>query len=138
MPEERRRRPGDIIALMRIFRVIVPVSNIEAAVNFYSQLLAMPGERVSNGRHYFNCDGVILACFDPRADGDDFDAKPNPDHIYISTGDLESVFERAKSLGHASSEVKTQPWGERSFYITDPFGNPLCFVDSKTEFLGTQ
>ncbi len=33
-------------------------------------VLGVAGERVSPGRHYFDCEGVILACFDPRADGD--------------------------------------------------------------------
>jgi len=29
-----------------------------------------------------------------------------------------------------------RPWGERSFYAHDPFGNPLCFVDATTIFTG--
>lgn len=32
--------------------------------------------------------------------------------------------------------IQTQPWGERSFYCADPFGNKLCFVDEKTVFTG--
>ena len=28
-------------------------------------------------------------------------------------------------------------WGERSFYVRDPFGNPLCFVDADTLFTGS-
>ncbi|MGA3068293.1 MAG: VOC family protein, partial [Tepidisphaeraceae bacterium] len=63
--------------MAKLFRVILPVSDIEAATKFYSELLADPGRRVSPGRHYFNCGGVILACFDPKADGDDFDPTPN-------------------------------------------------------------
>jgi hypothetical protein len=34
------------------------------------------------------------------------------------------------------SEVAVQSWGERSFYARDPFGNPICFVDSGTLFTG--
>ncbi|MGA8663757.1 MAG: VOC family protein [Thermoplasmata archaeon] len=34
-------------------------------------------------------------------------------------------------------EMVVRPWGERSFYATDPSGNPLCFVDSRTLFTGT-
>ena len=30
--------------------------------------------------------------------------------------------------------IETQPWGERSFYCADPFGNKLCFVDDQTLF----
>jgi hypothetical protein len=55
----------------KLYRVIIQVSDIEAAVTFYSQVFEQAGERVSPGRHYFNCDGVILACVDPAADGDD-------------------------------------------------------------------
>jgi hypothetical protein len=31
-------------------------------------------------------------------------------------------------------EIARRPWGERSFYMRDPFGNPLCFVDEGTLF----
>ena len=34
------------------------------------------------------------------------------------------------------SVATTRPWGERSFYLRDPFGNPLCFVDAATLFTG--
>jgi hypothetical protein len=33
-------------------------------------------------------------------------------------------------------EVALRPWGERSFYADDPFGNPLCLVDAGTVFSG--
>jgi hypothetical protein len=29
------------------------------------------------------------------------------------------------------------PWGERSFYMHDPFGNPICLVNDRTLFLGS-
>ena len=124
----------------RLYRVILQVSNIDAATAFYRHLLADPGERVSSGRHYFNCEGIILACFDPRADGDGFDASPNPDHVYFAVNDLELVFERARNLpcSRIDSEIKTQPWGERCFYAKDPFGNPICFVEEQTVFTGTR
>jgi len=28
--------------------------------------------------------------------------------------------------------VKKRPWGERSFYVVDPWGNDLCFVEDGT------
>lgn len=123
---------------VRLFRVIVPVADIERAAAFYGKLLGLPGKRVSPGRHYFDCGGTILACFDPRADGDDFDAKPNPDHVYLAVDDLEAAFERARQAGcgRIDSGIARRPWGERSFYCQDPFGNPLCFVDERTCFTG--
>jgi len=123
---------------LKLYRVILPVANIERATRFYQRLLDMPGERVSPGRHYFNCAGTILACFDPRADGDDFDARSNPDHVYFAADNLDAIFERAQGAGcqWLEQQIQTRPWGERSFYARDPFGNPLCFVDEKTVFTG--
>ncbi len=123
----------------RLFRVILPVSDIDRAERFYSELLAMKGVRVSSGRHYFDCGGTILACFDPRADTDPFSLGPNPDHLYFSVGDLEGVLRRAIRLkAEILDPIADRPWGERSFYLRDPFGNKLCFVDRSTLFLGRE
>ena len=124
----------------RLFRVIVPVSNVDEAAAYYSGVLGRTGRRISPGRHYFGCGQCILACFDPRADGDSWDATPNPDHIYFAVDDLDTYFTRveAQPKGSISRRIEMQPWGERSFYCTDPFGNKLCFVDDKTCFTGDQ
>jgi len=129
----------------KLFRVIVPVSEIELASRFYGTVLDTPGFRVSPGRHYFDCGGVILACFCPRQDGDDHDPCPNPDYLYFAVDDLEATYERCKKAGATfapgdvhgapAGRIARRPWGERSFYIHDPFGNPICFVDDKTLFL---
>jgi uncharacterized glyoxalase superfamily protein PhnB len=121
----------------RLFRVILPVNNIDQAAEFYGRLLEQPGRRVSPGRHYFDCGEVILACFDPsREDG--YQAKPNPEHIYFAVADLKAAFERAHSLNcrEIDNTPAKQPWGETSFYFVDPFGNQICFVDEKTVFTG--
>jgi len=124
---------------IKLFRVILPVSGIESAASFYAQVLGMPGQRVSSGRHYFHCGPTILACFSPREDGDDFDLSANPDHIYFSVTDLEDTFLRCGAAGckKLDEEIRTRPWGERSFYAEDPFGNKICFVDESTLFTGS-
>jgi hypothetical protein len=33
-------------------------------------------------------------------------------------------------------KIAQRPWGERSFYAADPFGNPLCFVARDSVFTG--
>jgi uncharacterized glyoxalase superfamily protein PhnB len=126
------------MASARLFRVILPVSSIEEAAVYYSAVLDQPGKRVTSGRHYFSCGGIILACFDPRADGDDWDAKPNPGHVYFAVDDLDVHYARVSGRpnGTVNRPIETQPWGERSFYCTDPFGNKLCFVDDLTVFTG--
>jgi predicted enzyme related to lactoylglutathione lyase len=125
--------------MVRLYRVILPVSDITKAEQFYSRLLGIGGKRVSPGRHYFDCGGAILACYDPKADGDTIGATPNPDHVYFAISDLEGAYKRAVSAGclWLEAKIERRPWGERSFYAKDPFGNPICLVDEKTVFTGT-
>lgn len=127
---------GPPAAAPRLYRVIVPVSDIERGAAFYGALFGTPGERVSGGRHYFDCGDTLLACVDPRGDNPDAEFRPNPDNIYFAVPDLKAAFERAKSAGCAWLEktIATRPWGERSFYARDPFGNPICMVDEDTLF----
>lgn len=33
--------------------------------------------------------------------------------------------------------IAVRPWGERSFYIQDPWDNPLCFVEYGTVYSGS-
>ncbi|MCL6443452.1 MAG: VOC family protein [Alicyclobacillus sp.] len=123
--------------MVRLYRVILPVSDIEQATRFYSFVLNMPGKRVSSGRHYFDCGGTVLACFDPKADGDSFALPPNPDHVYFAVSDLDDIYARVQETGcPIDVNIETQPWGERCFYAKDPFGNPICFVDERSVFLG--
>lgn len=126
---------------MRTFRVILPVEDIEGATRFYATLLAVAGERVTSGRHYFDCDGVLLACWDPFADGDPAFPGPNHGPVYLSTTEpLETIHQRATDAGAVLDPVRgsitRQPWGERSFYARDPWGNPFCIVESGTEYRG--
>ena len=131
----------------KLFRVLIPAASIDRSVRFYRAVLGIDGVRVSNGRHYFDLDGTILACFDPRADGDGRDAAPNPEHIYIAVDDIEKTFAACRSAGATFAEgdihggepagaIATRPWGERSFYAYDPAGNPICIVDRATMFTG--
>jgi uncharacterized glyoxalase superfamily protein PhnB len=39
--------------------------------------------------------------------------------------------------GVLETAIDSMPWGERLFYARDPFGNPICFVDEETLFLGS-
>ena len=126
---------------VRLYRVILPVDDVERAADFYAELLGLRGERISPGRHYFDCGGTILACYDPMADGDgrgDGWRHHFNQYVYLAVEDLEAIFERAKRLGCRALDEKIadMPWGERLFYAQDPFGNPICFVDEQTLFTG--
>jgi catechol 2,3-dioxygenase-like lactoylglutathione lyase family enzyme len=123
---------------VKLYRVIVPVPDIERAAAYYEALLDRRGRRVSAGRHYLDCEGTILALYSPREDGDSFDPRATQEHLYFAVDDLAAVHGRALRLaaGPVDESVATRPWGERSFYLRDPFDNPLCMVDRQTVFTG--
>lgn len=127
-----------------LYRIILQVSDLDRAEEFYGQLLGDRGRRIPRAsRHYIDCGPVILALVDVRADGET--PKPLPDNIYFAVSNLEEVHAKAKALNCLSSEdvhgdsagdIVVRPWGERSFYVIDPWDNKLCFVDEKTLFTG--
>jgi len=86
---------------IRLYRVILPVHDIDRATAFYAALLGVSGERVSPGRHYFDCGGTILTCHDPVADGDGKGegwSHHFNQYVYFSVDDLEAVFIKAQDL----------------------------------------
>jgi catechol 2,3-dioxygenase-like lactoylglutathione lyase family enzyme len=130
----------------QLYRVIIPAADLDASQVFYARLLDQPGMRISGGRHYFRCGSVVLAVYSPAGDGDATTPHPNFGHVYFAVDDLEAHFARALALdcldpatgdgGLPMGQTARRPWGERSFYAYDPFGNPLCFVDAATLFTG--
>ena len=128
----------------KLYRIILQVDDLDQAEQFYGKLLDDAGRRIPRAsRHYIDCGPVILALVDPSADGKK--AEPLPDYIYFAVSDLEQVHARATELGclstkdvhgESAGEMVVRPWGERSFYVADPWSNGLCFVDENTLFTG--
>ncbi len=130
---------------MNLYRVILPVTDIEAAARFYAAILDEAGRRVSPGRHYFgdpDKGGAILALYSPSNDGDapryGVQWRQHPlQYLYFSVDDLEAM--RTRCLAEGATEVTSiaaMPWGETMFYALDPFGNPISFVKAGSEFTG--
>lgn len=145
MEEESTEAERKPMGAPKLFRIALQVADLEQAAAFYSRLLDSPGIPIPRGsRHYFDCGGVILALVDV-AKGAGEKPQPTPDYIYFAVNNLEEVFERAKALNCLAQDryhdqeagaIVKRPWGELSFYVEDPWGNGLCFVDEKTLFTG--
>jgi catechol 2,3-dioxygenase-like lactoylglutathione lyase family enzyme len=123
----------------RLFRVTVEVADLDVATELYQRLLGIDGERHRGARHYFDCGGVILAVLDVAQGG--LAPTPGPKSLFLAVDDVEAVHERATQLGvlapyqvhgEPAGEVIERPWGERSFYVVDPWGNDLCFCAEGT------
>ena len=76
---------------------------------------------------------------DPSAGG--MTPTPGPKSLYFAVTDVEAVHKRAQALnalapykvhGEPAGAVTKRPWGERSFYVVDPWGNDLFFVEEGT------
>ena len=130
-----------------LYRIILQVDNLDKAEEFYGKLLGDRGRRIPRGsRHYIDCGPVILALVDVDGEGiPGLEPKPLPDYIYFAVSDVEAVYQRAQELqclstedvhGESAGDLVKRPWGERSFYVHDPWGNGLCFVDENTLFTG--
>jgi catechol 2,3-dioxygenase-like lactoylglutathione lyase family enzyme len=115
------------------------VGALEEAAAFYETLLAQTGRPQMGRRLYFDAGGVTLQVLET--------AQPHPaaKALYFAVGDLDAVHGRAADLNCLSADMVhgtpagdpvVRPWGERSFYADDPWGNPLCFVEEGTIYAG--
>ena len=126
----------------QFFRLNIEVGNLDAAIKFYTTLLDIQGRKQPGARVYFEAGPVTLQVVDVSSVG-----KPHPaaKALYFTVKDLDAAFARAQALGCLSREsvhdaagggIVVRPWGERSFYVEDPWSNPLCFVEDGTVYTG--
>jgi catechol 2,3-dioxygenase-like lactoylglutathione lyase family enzyme len=129
------------MSVPKIFRVTIEVSDLDRATALYAKLLGIEGKRHPGARHYFDCGGVILAVLDVSRGG--MTPTPGPKSIYLAVDDVDAVHVRAKELGvlapyqvhgQPAADVIKRPWGERSFYCVDAWGNDMCFCEDGTLF----
>jgi catechol 2,3-dioxygenase-like lactoylglutathione lyase family enzyme len=123
----------------KLFRVTLEVADLERATQLYAELFGQDGQRHPGARHYFDCGGVIVAVLDVSQRG--MLPTPGPKSLFLAVDNVDAVHERAERLGvlapydvhgEPAGAVITRPWGERSFYIVDPWGNDLCFCENGT------
>jgi len=137
-----RRKTRAAADVPNLFRVNIEVGNLGRAAEFYGTLFGLKGRKQAGSRCYFTCGPVTLQVVDVSSVRQPHSA---PKALYFTVKDLEGVFARAKALGclsredvHgvSSSTISVRPWGERSFYVEDPWQNPLCFVEAGTVYGG--
>jgi len=125
-----------------LFRLNLEVTDIDEAAAFYTTLLGVQGRRQAGARCYFTCGSVTLQVLDVSGHSP---VNPVPKSLYFAVHDLDQTFQRARDLECLSSEpvhdapggdIAVRPWGERSFYVDDPWGNSLCFVQAGTIYQG--
>ena len=123
----------------RLFRLNIEVGDIAEAQGFYEELLGLEGRPQMGSRCYFDAGPVTLQVVQTSIPHTAAKA------LYFVLAELGPVHARATSLGCLSSEKVhgepagqsvVRPWGERSFYADDPWGNPLCFVEAGTIYAG--
>jgi uncharacterized protein len=124
--------------MAQLFRVSIPVRDLELATRFYSSLLGIAGERVAPGWHYFRYGQALLACHDAAAEG----GRPAAGHaepLCLGVDEpLEQLLIRATEIGAQQLDrtIQRLPTGEVAVRMRDPFGNALWLIDSRTMFWG--
>src|SRR5579871_6999690 len=83
------------VDIPQFFRVNIEVAELPAAISFYTKLLGVEGRKQAGSRCYFSCGPVTLQVVDVSSS--------HPPHaaakaMYFTVANLESAFERAKSL----------------------------------------
>jgi hypothetical protein len=148
MPTKKTKKPATAAttpkkktaaAAPSLFRINIEVGDVNRAAKDWGHLLGLDGRPQAGSRVYFTAGAVTLQVVQHD--------QPHPaaKALYFLVDDLEAVHVRAKKLGWLSSErvhgqpggdISVRPWGERSFYAEDAWGNPLCFVQSGTVYPG--
>lgn len=123
----------------QFFRLNIEVGDLASAQSFYETLSNTKARGQAGQRFYINAGPVALQVLASRT------PHPAAKALYFTTVDLDDIHARAASLnclsqelvhGLQAGEISVKPWGERSFYCEDPWGNPLCFVDVVTVYTG--
>src|SRR5262245_66123176 len=135
----KKRESSDVPSL---FRINVEVGDLDQAAAFYGKLFGIEGRRQAGSRCYFTCGPVTLQVVDVSSVSE---PHPAAKALYFTVSDLDAIYERSKALdclssesvhGTPAGEINVKPWGERSFYAEDKWGNPLCFVEDGTVYPG--
>jgi hypothetical protein len=139
MPVTKKTKAKPATKVPALFRINVEVGDIARAAKDWGKLFGLEGRPQAGSRVYFQAGAVTLQVVEHS------EPHPAAKALYFLVDELEPIHARAKKLGWLSQErvhgevggeISVRPWGERSFYAEDPWGNPLCFVQTGTVYAG--
>ncbi len=116
-------------------RVLLRVSDLEASVRFYQDLLGM--ERLKSWERDTGS-GVILRAGEGRTiellgapPGKDYtDRLPRGVALWLQVDDVAAWYERVRASGAViARDLADDPWGTRSFRLDDPDGTPVWLFE---------
>lgn len=128
---------------LRILETALYVDDLEAAEQFYVEVLDLKVHGRAKGRHVFlKCEGQMLLLFAPAetAKGPQQGPLPVPPHgasgpghvcFSASAADIEAWRDRLRSRGVEIESDFVWPSGGRSIYFRDPAGNSLEFAEPR-------
>jgi lactoylglutathione lyase len=110
------------------------VENVEKMVQFYRDILGFETDWDGGPYASFKVKDGGLFLFDRKQFAEDMNVpyySPKGFNLTMEIGigvpkkaDVDQEYVRLMALGvHSVQEPKTQPWGQRNFWITDPEGN---------------
>ncbi len=128
--------------MAKLFRVVLPVSDIELAAEFYFQVLGVKGKRISTGKHFFECEGFTLSCYDPLANGDKLGQgwmHHENQYTFFSVKNLDAIFFRLMKIPDAEidSNIKENELANVYFMSLTLLVTPSALL-MKKRFMGTK
>jgi catechol 2,3-dioxygenase-like lactoylglutathione lyase family enzyme len=129
-------------AFAGILEAAVYVDDLDAAEDFYGQLLGLEQIGRAEGRHvFFRCGVSVLLCFiaeeTERASGGALPVPTHgargPGHVCLAAGAeaLDAWHDRLVAEGLAIEADFRWPNGARSVYVRDPAGNSVEFAEPR-------
>lgn len=118
------------MSIQGIFYITVHVSDLARSKHFYSEKLGWKlgtDEPTVAGCHFGSGYLVLVAASGHSG------LKPVPGgmHTAVQVTDIDSEYAKLKQAGIDVSELRSQPWGERSFSFHDPDGYEWSYGEIK-------
>ncbi|MFT9359352.1 VOC family protein [Acetobacter okinawensis] len=123
---------------MRLASTRLIVADIKAMASFYEMVTGVSGQWLAPVFVEFVTSGATLAIGAAEtvafwAEGSSEPAANRTACIEFQVQDVDAEFERLRGKIECVCDVKTMPWGNRTFQFRDPEGNAISFYTTVTD-----